>query len=229
MKIVVIGRTMNEERNIRRFIEGYQDWVDDILIADGGSTDQTLDIIKEYPDVGLRNFDETFVAAPGIIRNPQGEHVNFLIDWAEERKANWIIFDDVDCFPTQALQEQAREIMESTNLRFIYFHRMYCYLKNQWFPSLNDAGHALWAWRAGELRADEQDPLRLSFPKTRKIPKDQRLKLNFPLAGLHCTWPDEEEIQRKMKFYKACWNTHVPHPKHSTFGETEYLPEWAHD
>lgn len=228
MKIVVIGRTKNEERNIRRFIEGYQDWVDEILIADGRSTDQTLDIIAEYPAVKMRPFTETFVAASGIIRNPQGKHVNFLIQWAIEREADWIIFDDVDCFPTQALQEQGRTIIEGSPHNYIYFHRMYCYLEDQWFPSLNDAGHALWAWKAGHLWADEQDPLRLSFSKTRKIPQGQRLKLDFPLAGLHCTWPTEEEIQRKMKFYKACWDTHVPHPTES-FGTLEKLPEWAHD
>lgn len=228
MKIIVIGRTKNEERNIRRFIKGYQDWVDEILIADGGSTDQTLDIIREYPAVGLRNFDETFVAAPGIIRNPQGKHVNFLIRWAIDHEADWIIFDDVDCFPTKALQEQGRAIFENCPHNVVYFHRMYCYLKNQWFPEMNDAGHALWAWRAGKLWADEQDPLRLSFIKTRLILHGQRCKLDFPLAGLHFTWPDEEEIQRKMKFYAACWNTHVPHPRQS-FGETENLPEWAHD
>lgn len=227
MKIVVIGRTKNEERNIRRFIEGYYRWVDEILIADGGSTDATIDIIKEYC-VQLRTFDETFVAASGIIRNPQGKHVNFLIDWAHERKADWIIFDDVDCFPTKTLQLRGRSILENCPHKVAYFKRMYCYLEDQWFPSLNDAGHALWAWRAGELRADETDPLRLAFPETREIPMDQRCKLNFPLAGLHCTWPTEEEIQRKMKFYKACWDTAVPHPTES-FGTLEKLPEWAHD
>lgn len=228
MKIVVIGRTKNEERNIRRFIEGYIEWVDKIIIADGGSTDATLEIVREYPDVLLLHFDQTFVAAPNIIRNPQGKHVNFLIETAHGLDADWIIFDDADCFPTQDLQRRARNIMEVTDMRYIYFHRMYCYLDDQWFPDMNDGGHALWAWRAGELWADEQDPLRLAFSKTRYIPQDKRLKLDFPLAGLHCTWPTEEEIQRKMKFYEACWDTRVPHPTES-FGKLENLPEWAHD
>ncbi len=228
MKIVVIARTKNEERNIRRFIESYTGWVDEILIADGGSTDQTLDIIDEYSGVHVKAYTETFEAAEGVIRNPQGKHVNFLIRWAHERNADWIIFDDADCFPTKELQKNSRAMMESTDCRYVYFHRVYCYLDDQWFPDMNDAGHALWAWRAEELWADEQDPLHLAFSKIRYIPDNQILKLDFPMAGLHCTWPTEEEIQRKIKFYEACWNTEVPHPTES-FGKLEKLPEWAYD
>ncbi|GAH78398.1 unnamed protein product, partial [marine sediment metagenome] len=45
MKIMATTRTRNEEKNIARFVMSYQ-WADKVLIADGGSTDDTVKIAK---------------------------------------------------------------------------------------------------------------------------------------------------------------------------------------
>ncbi len=42
----------NEEKNIRRCLESIK-WCDEILIVDSGSSDQTLDICREYPRVKI--------------------------------------------------------------------------------------------------------------------------------------------------------------------------------
>ena len=47
MKIVATTRTRNEADNIERFVMSYQ-WADKILIADGGSIDNTHKILKHF-------------------------------------------------------------------------------------------------------------------------------------------------------------------------------------
>ena len=41
MKVVVVARCLNEERNIERFIHGYS-FADLIIVSDGGSIDNSL-------------------------------------------------------------------------------------------------------------------------------------------------------------------------------------------
>ena len=42
MKIVATCRTLNEEANIERFCESYSQFADQIIVADGGSTDRAV-------------------------------------------------------------------------------------------------------------------------------------------------------------------------------------------
>jgi len=109
MKIVVIARTRNEARNVGFFINSYQ-WVDQILIADGGSTDKTVLLASNAPKTLVRKFDKRIELENGYWKNPAGEHLNFLIDWAEEEGANIIIHDDVDSRPTAPLRRLARNV-----------------------------------------------------------------------------------------------------------------------
>lgn len=46
--ISVVIITKNESGNIRRCLESVK-WVDDIVVVDSGSTDETLDICRDYP------------------------------------------------------------------------------------------------------------------------------------------------------------------------------------
>ena len=55
MNVVVICRTRDETRNIARFCRAYA-WADSILIADGGSTDTTLDIARQFKNVQVDLF-----------------------------------------------------------------------------------------------------------------------------------------------------------------------------
>src|SRR5690349_6931588 len=99
MKICVAVRVRDEERNIERFCANYA-WADSILIADGGSQDKTKELALQYPNVKIRDFHEQVLMKHKMVRNPHGQHLNFLIDWAfAEDGADWIIMDDADCFP----------------------------------------------------------------------------------------------------------------------------------
>ena len=226
MKIVTIVRARNEERNIGRFIKCYQDWVDLILVADGGSEDRTVEIASQFDKVKVRDFDE-LVEYGAIWRNPGGRHTNFLIDWAEQEEgAEWLILDDCDCFPTKALQADGRHLIETSPHDYIYFNRLYIYHKTHYFPKMNKPGTSLWSWRAGLLRSDEV-VFAAGFSSLRDTRRGSRLELDYPHAGLHHFAPDDEEIERKLKFYRdSGFSPNMLHPLEYG-GPLEPLPDWA--
>lgn len=228
MKIVACVRTLNEEASILRFIKSYISWVDAILVADGGSQDKTVEIAESMPLVKVRPFHYYINGENGYFRNPQNKHINFLLDWAAEENADWIIFDDCDCFPNWMLQQSARHIMESTDKKAIMAYRMYIYGEDKWFPRLNEPGQSIWAWRTGVCRAietstdDEEWHMRIPYP-----PKEVSLFLDWPLALLHRAYPNEKVVGQKLSFYRG--SGQVPtmqHPKRFG-GELEDLPAWA--
>ena len=50
MKITTIVLTFNEEKNIAECLESLNNFFDEIIIVDSGSTDNTLEIAKKYTD-----------------------------------------------------------------------------------------------------------------------------------------------------------------------------------
>ncbi len=75
----------NEQRNIRACIETFYSLADEILIADSGSTDDTLEIVSEYDKVRIINRD---YVTSGDFKNwaiPQATHEWVLIVDADER------------------------------------------------------------------------------------------------------------------------------------------------
>lgn len=83
--LTVIVPCKNEQRNIRACIESFYTLADEILIADSGSTDDTLDIVKEFDKV--RIIQRQYVTS-GDFKNwaiPQAKHDWVLIVDADER------------------------------------------------------------------------------------------------------------------------------------------------
>ncbi|MFC4302247.1 glycosyltransferase [Cohnella boryungensis] len=74
----------NEERCIERCIRSLQEAVDEIVIVDSGSTDQTIQIIKKYPNIKLieSNWNDSFAE----LRNISLAHVT----------SDWILIIDAD-------------------------------------------------------------------------------------------------------------------------------------
>ncbi|MBI4066281.1 glycosyltransferase [Candidatus Gottesmanbacteria bacterium] len=48
MKLSVAIATYNEERKLGACLASVSSWADEIVVVDGGSTDQTLEIAKKY-------------------------------------------------------------------------------------------------------------------------------------------------------------------------------------
>jgi len=223
MKIITICRTLNEAANIDRFCQSYQ-WADAILIADGGSKDKTIKLARRYPNVTVKVFRERIFQGDAW-RNPHGKHINFMIDWAVQNKADWIIFDDCDCVPTQSLQRQARRILEATDKRVIKLYRLYVYGQTQYFPELNEPGKSLYAWRASVPVRAVEDEAWGSHCITQSWGDDDVLELEKPLTCLHYYCPDEATVKRKIDFYSQNGDA-VNHPL-TYSGRLEILPEWA--
>lgn len=241
-KVVVIARTRDEERNIGHFIGAYIDWVDEILIADGGSYDATFSVVHQIMQytskVRFREFYARVNGRGGVWKNHAGKQIRFLLDWAEERNADWVIFDDVDCRPNYLLKQDGRKIIEDTRADAIYVTRLHVWKDTgQHFSKLAKSGtknyqQGLWAWRLDSpLDIVDDNPWDQKFvnqPQDRK-----RLELKPPYCLMHHPWPNEEMVQRKMLLYN---NTYWADGEPRTFehplryaGKLEDLPEWAHE
>ena len=134
-RIISIVRARNEEEHIAMYCK-HHDFADLILLADGGSVDDTIKIAKEFPNVKIRMFLPFVKLAEGHVRNPDWQHINFLIEWAEEEKADWIVMDDCDTNPNYLLRDEARMIIEQAERPYIKVVQIHLWGKDQYFPQL---------------------------------------------------------------------------------------------
>lgn len=229
MKVIVAVRTRNEEKNIAQFCKSYT-WADKIIIADGGSMDDTVDIAIRFRNVEVKPFYKTTELENGYTRNPHGEHLNFLIDWALQDGADWIIHDDCDCLPNKKVKDDFRTIASQTNKAFVYITRLYAYKNQGHFPSLakptGDYTPSLYAWRRDSGLRFKEGKQRSQAPEN--VPKkDDILYLMPPYALVHRAWPNDETINKKLSFYRESGlSTEMLHPL-DFGGKLEPLPEWA--
>lgn len=228
MKIVLTLKSRNEESNIQRAIESYHDWVDEILLADGGSTDRTVELASQYCKVSVRPFLEYYRREDGSLRNHEGRHLNFLFDWADCVGADWIIHDDCDCSLNYLMKQDGRSIIEACTNQTVHVCRLYVYGQDRYFRTMTDfAGGwqaGLWAWRADTgLRSKD---VKRHFTVD-DINQYSKCNIYPPHCILHRFAPTEEVIQRKIADYKL-EEPNATHPKRH-YGEPEPLPEWARE
>lgn len=218
--IVALVRTLNEERNIARFCEGYS-FSDLILVADGGSVDRTKEIAAGFSNVRVRDFEGRNPDGT----NPEPAHINFLINWALEVGASWIILDDCDCWPNALLKAKARDFFRyawTEDKDGILLYRLYMWQGEQYFPKINDAGASLWAWRPDRVDCRMSEENATLFDTAMPGPdRDKCLILNPPYVCLHF-WEPEEKAERY-----AAWGKPQTPIKNSMYWPPEPLPEWA--
>jgi (heptosyl)LPS beta-1,4-glucosyltransferase len=103
MKLTVIIPCKNEEHNIRACIESVRQIADEILVADSGSTDQTLDIVRKMG--GCR-----------IIQREFDDYASFK-NWAIPQAAYpWVLLIDADERVTGELAAEIRTLLSGTPL-----------------------------------------------------------------------------------------------------------------
>lgn len=97
MKLTVLIPCMDEAHNIRECIESVRDVADEILVADSGSTDGTLEIVRDLG--GCR-----------IIQREYVNHGNFK-NWAAPQATHpWVLIIDSDERLTKKLAAEIQQI-----------------------------------------------------------------------------------------------------------------------
>jgi glycosyltransferase involved in cell wall biosynthesis len=211
MRVIATVRTRNEQANVGRFCDSYASAADEILVADGGSIDNTVVVAYDKPRTSVLFFHEEMDVHGGLKINPQGKHVNFLIRHAVARGADWIIFDDCDCVPNYLLRRDVRTVIETADAEgklAIYTRRVYMWGNDHHFPDMHKPNTSLWAFKADAgVLADEQDPWHLTmtwrgFSSLHNL-RPHSLHLEFPYCLLHFTWQTEKSTQEKLDFYRT--------------------------
>ena len=221
--IIVTVRTLNEEHRIGQFCQAYKD-ADKILVADGGSQDNTMSIAKSFSNVEIRNYDKRVYLNKGYWRNNDSDHANFLFEWAYSYKPNWVIFDDVDCRPNHLLKQDYIRILENTENDVVLAVRVYLLGEYQYFPKLSSplgekyGQGSLWAWRGSvDLWMIDQFPhffIRIGGTKINELRTDAKcLELIFPYCLLHYSWDTPERTDAKLKYHRESGLTpNIKHP-----------------
>jgi len=212
MKLFACIRTLNEADHIEDFCKCYS-FVDRILIADGGSTDNTVLLAEQFPNVTVKNYLVKVECRNGIWRNPDGPHIQFLIDWAEAEGADWIIFQDCDHRLNINLKRDLYGILESCKKDFIFATQIFMWKQKQWFPDMsvrNDKFMAgLLGWRANRhIKIINAMPhFGFSF--------DGKTMTNFsqlehnevlpcpPYCFMHFGWDTDEMVAKQVGYYRT--------------------------
>lgn len=230
MKIVVAVRCYNEEKHIERFLRGYS-FADQIVVSDGGSTDDSVSILRKYEGdkVKVIHYDHQ-ETIDGETWNEDSGHMNYVLDAAKELKPDWLIFDDMDCVPNKELREIARPIFDIIDERHIQINVFRLYLwgdTGKFFPKMNDNFNpqytSLWAWRPNQLNVHADSEVKHG---TLVGLHPSPYSMELPYCLLHKSWYPET-IDAKVERYNKL-GLPMNHPFEFA-GELSELPEWAYE
>jgi glycosyltransferase involved in cell wall biosynthesis len=115
--VSVIILTYNEEANIPSCIESVRDLTDDIFIVDSYSTDNTLEVARQYTD---KIYQNTWV------------HFAHQRNWAMENlpiSHEWVLFLDADERLTEELRHEIEGVISTSENYGFYIKRHFYFLK----------------------------------------------------------------------------------------------------
>lgn len=225
MNIVVAVRCYNEEKNIPRFMKGY-DFADTIVVSDGGSTDNSVEILREFPKVHLIHFNQG-ETVNGQFWNTDAPHMNFVLDEAKKLDPDWLVFDDMDDIPNFHLRKDARALLEQCDKPQVNAFRLYMWGNEMYFPHMNRNFNkdytSLWAWKPREIdiHADPAERHGTIVGAT-----SNHCDFDVPYCLLHKSW-SPETIEAKIARYNALGLEH--HHPLDFAGPPTKLPEWARE
>ncbi len=105
--ISVAIATFNEEANLGRCLESVSNWVDEIVIVDGGSTDKTLEIAQQYHAKIIRTT------------NPPIFHVNKQ-KALDACRGDWILQLDADEIVSPELSNEILEVIHMSKEELLH-------------------------------------------------------------------------------------------------------------
>lgn len=116
-KLTALVITLNEEKNIRDLMLNL-DFADEIIVVDSFSSDKTLEILKEFPQVKV--YQHAF--------NNFSEQRNIAIDYATN---DWILFIDGDERISDNLKQEIQNVLNSNNTKRGYYLKRKFYFFNE--------------------------------------------------------------------------------------------------
>jgi len=201
MKIVISTRTLNEGKNIDRFVNSYS-WADIIIVIDGGSTDNTLDKLSKYRNVKI--YDSPYKNYKnGYWYNPDNPNINYALQMGLKENPFFHILDDFDDVPNINLQKNAIKIIENCKQPQINAFRFYMWNNDHYYPKMNnyfDSDYtSIWGYYPDRMKltADETVEHGTLLGVTAN-----NYKIELPNCLLHYSW-NSETIDEKIKRYNA--------------------------
>lgn len=116
-KLSVIIITYNEEDNIRECLESVK-WVDEIVVVDSFSQDNTVEICRQYTDKVFQHEWTSF-----------GQQKILAL---EKTSNDWILNLDADERASQALADRIREILRENDMNDGYYIPFKNYFLGKW-------------------------------------------------------------------------------------------------
>lgn len=116
MTISIAIATFNEQENIKRCLEAVHDWVDEIVIVDGKSTDNTVSIAKKFKKVKIISTT-----------NKPVFHINkqMAIDACQ---SDWVLQLDADEVVTLLLAQEIQNTIKNTRYNGFWIKRQNYFL-----------------------------------------------------------------------------------------------------
>ena len=118
-KVSVAIAAYNEEGNLDRCLASVADWVDELVIVDGGSTDKTVEVARRY---GARIIETD---------NPAIFHINKQ-KAVDACTGDWILQLDTDEVVSSDLRKEITDTISSKHSRTGYYIPRKNYLLNHW-------------------------------------------------------------------------------------------------
>lgn len=117
MKISLVMITKNEENNLKKSLLSVVDLVDEMIVVDSGSTDDTVKIAKDFGAiVETRDFDSF------------ANQKNYALSLANNE---WVLHLDADEILSEELKQEIKKTLENTNLDAFYLIRNNFFLGKQ--------------------------------------------------------------------------------------------------
>src|SRR3989344_520225 len=118
-KISVAIAAYNEEENLDRCLASVEDWTDELVIVDGGSTDKTLEVARRYGAKIIQTDN------PAIFHINKQKAVDACI-------GEWVLQLDTDEVVSSELRREITQTISSKSSRNGYFIPRKNYLLNHW-------------------------------------------------------------------------------------------------